>query len=147
VSRSYFRIAFPSDIYKVKSIIINTVEFIRQNLPSANENDLYDLRLIYSELICNAVIHGNKNDLHKYVSLFVEVEENNVYSIISDEGRGFDYKNLPVGAPSEKYLSNERGRGIMLVRSLSDSMAFSENGNRIEFHKKVNDNGQNINCR
>jgi len=144
LGRKHFTIAFPSEIYKVKSIIINTVEFIRSNLPSIDEEDLFDLRLIFSELLCNAVIHGNKNDSNKNVSLTVELEDNTVFSIISDEGYGFDYTNLLVKTKSETSLYKDRGRGILLVNSLTDSMIFNGKGNEIKFYKKVNVHGQNF---
>ena len=76
MQKKYYNISFPSDLYNVKTIIINAVDFIRLNLLSADENDLYDLRLIYSELLCNAVVHGNQNDVRKLVSLTVELLEN-----------------------------------------------------------------------
>jgi len=133
--------AFPSEMFKVKPVILNTVEFIRLNLLSIDENDLYDLRLIYSELLCNAVIHGNKSDSNKLVTLTVELEEDTVCSVISDEGCGFDYGSLLCEACLESNVYNERGRGIMLVHSLADDISFNGRGNEIKFLKKVKRNG------
>jgi len=137
---------FPSEVYMVKSIIINIMDFLRSNLPLINEEDLFDLRLIFSELLCNAVIHGNKNDSQKNVSLTVELDGNTVYSIISDEGYGFDYINLLSESNINNCLYNDRGRGILLVNALTDSMVFNVSGNEIKFYKKVNIDGQNIDC-
>ena len=128
-------------MYKVKSIILNTVEFIRLNLLTIDENDLYDLRLIYSELLCNAIIHGNKNDSGKYVNLTVELDDDTVRSIISDEGNGFDYIALLAEARSANNIFKERGRGVMLAQSLSDTITFNGSGNEVRFVKKVNLNG------
>jgi len=128
-------------LLNVKTIIINTVDFIRLNLLSADENDLYDLRLVYSELLCNAVVHGNKNDARKLVNLTVELLEDMVYSMIKDEGNGFDYENLVTEALTNGDLYKDRGRGIQLVHSLTDAMSFNVTGNEIKFIKKVNLHG------
>lgn len=141
MSDKYLSVAFSSEMFKVKPIILKTVEFIRMNLDSIDENDLYDLRLIFSELLVNAVIHGNKNDSHKFVNLSVELENDSVSSVISDEGSGFDHTALLAEARSNKNIFSERGRGIMLVHSLADSMAYNAAGNEIKFCKKVNVNG------
>ena len=141
MSRKHFNISFPSDLLNVKTIIVNTVDFIRFNLLSADENDLYDLRLVYSELLCNAVVHGNKNDAHKRVNLTVELLENMVFSMIKDEGNGFDHENLVTEALTNDDLYKDRGRGILLVHSLTDSMSFNVTGNEIKFSKKVNLHG------
>ena len=126
---------------KVKSIIFKTLEFVRTSFKTIDETDLYDLRLIFSELLCNAVLHGNKNDMCKYVSLTIELSEDAVTSTISDEGTGFDYMTLLAEARSEQNLLKENGRGILLVHSLTDSITFNGCGNEIKFNKKVNRNG------
>lgn len=42
-----------------------------------------------SELIKNAVKHGNKNDKNKKVKVWYEFDENSAHLIIEDEGEGF----------------------------------------------------------
>lgn len=139
--RKYYKRVFPSEIIKIKSIILHTVDFIRLNIFSAAESDLYDLRLIYSELLCNAVMHGNKGDSSKFVTLSVELDNDTVLSAISDEGCGFDYASLLAEKSPQKNIYSEHGRGILLARSLADSISFNGVGNEIVFSKKVNRNG------
>jgi anti-sigma regulatory factor (Ser/Thr protein kinase) len=46
---------------------------------------------------------------------------------ITDAGSGFDFTNLPDPTAPEN-LEKENGRGIFLIRNLSDNLEFSENG-------------------
>jgi anti-sigma regulatory factor (Ser/Thr protein kinase) len=65
---------------------------------------------------------------------------------VSDSGDGFDYKNwslkhqegLKLDFPSN--VQPLSGRGLALVKKLTDSLSFSENGSRIEVEFKLNDN-------
>ena len=141
MSKKYFNISFPSDLSSVKAIITDTVNFIRQNILSVDESDIYALRLIYSELLCNAVIHGNNNDARKLVSLTVELLEDMVLSMIRDEGGGFDHQKMITEAKKNKNLYSNSGRGILIVDELTDSMAYNAAGNEIRFSKKVKLNG------
>ena len=78
----------------------------------------------------NAILHGNRSDPAKAVSLcrgglFVEV---------SDQGQGFDHSqfgDLPAG-------ESTRGEGIFVMRSLSDRMTFSEGGRVVRMEFDVN---------
>ena len=132
-----YTVEFPSGLYKVKSVVKEVIGFLEHNFPYASERDLCDLRLVYCELLYNAVIHGNKNDSGKYVRLYVEIIENTVYSRVSDEGTGFDHINLLKEAKHEKNLLRDHGRGILLVYSLMDSVSFNNEGNEIKFYKQM----------
>ncbi len=132
-----FELCFPSEIFMVKKIIKEIFTFLNENIPNIREEDKYDLRLIFSELLCNAVIHGNREDSEKKVTLQVEVDDERVYAIISDEGNGFDPLKLLTSFEADSRLEEENGRGIKLVYSLTDYLAFSASGNRIKFFKRV----------
>jgi serine/threonine-protein kinase RsbW len=56
--------------------------------------------------------------------------------IISDEGTGFDYYNLPDPTAPEN-LEKETGRGVFLMKELADQVIFSENGRVVEMYFKT----------
>lgn len=136
-----FTKTFTSEVYIVGSIIQELMGFLSKCIPSISVEDSYDLRLIYSELLFNAVIHGNNKDCNKYVTLSVEILPSNiVFSSIEDEGEGFDYNNLlnECSTPTnECNIFNENGRGIKLVSCLTDKLSFNPIGNQIKFYKRV----------
>jgi serine/threonine-protein kinase RsbW len=83
-----------------------------------------------TEAVQNAIIHGNKNNPSKQVELTFTSRADGLCFTISDEGTGFNPNEMP--DPTD--LSNDglTGRGIFLMRSLSDGIEFSDNGRTVE---------------
>ncbi|MCD7778578.1 MAG: ATP-binding protein [Clostridiales bacterium] len=130
-----FEVVFSSDIKQVNKIVKGALAYISENIPKADAEELMEIRLILSELLFNAIIHGNKSDSEKLVRLKIEADGNIISSVISDEGNGFDFGRLSYHN-SEPSI-DEHGRGIMLVKALVDSFTYSKTGNRVLFSKKV----------
>lgn len=139
--KSKFNISFQSDIYKVNDIVNNSLAFLKNNFPNLGEDELMEFKLIFCELLFNAVIHGNKKNEKKTVSLSISINGKTVSSSVSDEGSGFDYENVMKVSCSPENLYLETGRGIRLVKSLVDSLDFDTNGSTIKFCKKVEFDG------
>lgn len=89
-----------------------------------------------TEAVNNAIKHGNNSDPTKNVKLQVFEGENTFEVVVSDEGKGFDYSTLPDPTAPEN-IEKEHGRGIFLMSSLSDEVAFENEGNtvRMKFSK------------
>ncbi len=138
---SKFEATFPGELLKVREVVRDALCFIEQALPCLTESERFDLKLIYSELLNNAVIHGNKRDKSKSVHLMIEVHGGNINSVICDEGVGFDYLRLLSKEEDPDRYTSESGRGIKLVYSLTDSLTFNQQGNEIKFYKRVKHNG------
>jgi serine/threonine-protein kinase RsbW len=56
---------------------------------------------------------------------------------IKDEGIGFNFHNLP-DPTSPKNLDKPSGRGIFLMKHLSDEVNFSKNGSLVELSFYMN---------
>lgn len=136
-----FNVSFKSDIYKVNDIVNVSLNFLKDSYPKLNEDNLMEFKLIFCELLFNAVIHGNNQDIAKKVSLSIMTRENFVNSVVSDEGIGFDYKKTIRDEIVEENMFLETGRGIRLVKSLVDTLDFDMNGSTIKFCKKVEFDG------
>ncbi|MCC8015461.1 MAG: ATP-binding protein [Eubacterium sp.] len=130
-----FEVAFSSNIKEVKKIVRCAQNYISEMIPSIDAEELLDLRLILSELLFNAVIHGNKNNSEKLVKLKIKITGNTINAVISDQGNGFDFSRLSY--TNSEVSSEEHGRGISLVNALVDSLSFAKPGNIIMFCKKV----------
>lgn len=98
--------------------------------------DCYGNMLVaITEAVNNAIHHGNGLDPEKKVKISFK-SENDVFSfLVKDEGKGFDYYNLPDPTAPEN-LEKPTGRGIFLMKHLSDQIIFSDNGSTIEMHFK-----------
>jgi len=136
-----FNISFQSDVYKVNDIVNNSLKFLKNNFPMVDNDNLMEFKLIFCELLFNAVIHGNKEDERKSVYLSIKLRGNFVNSIVSDEGKGFDYTKALILSASPESMFLETGRGIRLVKSLVDSLDFDTNGSTVKFRKKVEFDG------
>lgn len=96
------------------------------------DDDIYgNIMIAVTESVNNAIKHGNNNDNSKNVSLSLSLNENIIKFIIEDEGNGFDYSNLP-DPTSPENLDKPGGRGIFLMRHLSDEVNFKDNGRVVE---------------
>ena len=100
--------------------------------------DLYaEMLTCVSEAVNNAITHGNKEDNLKKVNISLEVQnDKRLIFIISDEGEGFDYNNLPDPTAPEN-LEELTGRGIYIIKQLADKCIFNSKGNEIELHFKI----------
>ena len=127
---------FRSELINVKQVVTKAIFFLRSAVPSLTIEEQSDLKLVLSELLHNAVVHGNKSDTNKNVRLYVEIEDGMVVGWVADEGSGFNYVELLEHIDDEDLL-NECGRGIRLVYSLTDRVDFSISGNAIRFYKRV----------
>ncbi|MDG5813815.1 SpoIIE family protein phosphatase [Chitinispirillales bacterium ANBcel5] len=86
------------------------------------------------ELLNNAIKHGNRNDLSKKVYMLYKVDRYSLRLSVSDEGKGFDYRDLPNPLKPEN-LARNHGRGIFLIKKYMDEVQFNRAGNRV-FVKK-----------
>ena len=87
----------------------------------ANESVVADIAISVSELVNNAMIHGNKSSGDKLVTVKIIRENGSVTIAVSDEGGGFDPTNIPDPLADENLL-HEVGRGLFIVRSLMDQV-------------------------
>jgi serine/threonine-protein kinase RsbW len=79
-----FHKSFPSDFRQIRYFTLTIV----QNAPTEfKEINLLEQQI--SELIKNAVKHGNGNDIRKTVQIWFRFDEESARLIVQDEGRGF----------------------------------------------------------
>ena len=123
---------------KSSSSCISEVEqYVRQLFEQFGlDPELYPNILIsLTEAVNNAVQHGNRNDVTKVVCVRSEKNQEILHCEISDEGGGFDPTILPDPTAPEN-LEKPGGRGVFLMRQLSDNLRFKDNGSTVEleFH-------------
>ena len=98
---------------------------------SVIEEHYGDILIAMTEGVNNAIVHGNKLDINKSVSVEYEKRGEDLFFRISDEGAGFDYENLPDPTAPEN-LERPNRRGVFLMRNLADECFFEDNGRIIE---------------
>ncbi len=96
--------------------------------------DVFRIQMAIEEAVVNAIEHGNQREIQKKVRLVFHVTPDKVTMVISDEGAGFDHRNL-ADPTSEELLDKPRGRGVMLMRELMNEAHFNEVGNQVTMTK------------
>jgi len=76
------------------------------------------------EAVNNAIIHGNKKDPEKWVTVEFIVAESKLFIKVWDEGDGFSPESLEDPTKPEN-LYKPRGRGVFLIRKFVDEVTFS----------------------
>lgn len=126
-------------------------------------DDFNRLRIAIREILINAIEHGNlnltfdeksqammENNYFRFIEerqkdsrycdrkikIDYTLTEEKVYYIITDQGNGFDHKNLmetPAGIKDGNYLTH--GRGIHMTKQIFDVIKYNDKGNQIILEK------------
>ena len=96
------------------------------------DDDIYgNIMIAVTEAVNNAIKHGNQNNKKKNVHLSLSLNDTLIKFTIKDEGEGFNYEHLP-DPTSPENLEKPGGRGIFLMKHLSDEVLFKEKGSVVE---------------
>jgi serine/threonine-protein kinase RsbW len=120
-SRDSFQLVIPSEPGR----IADADEFLESALRSRGvpEAIVSDMAIATTELVNNAIVHGNKRDATKTVSLTLQFTGSDVVIRVVDQGNGFDPGQIP-DPLAEENLLKEVGRGIFIARSLMDDVRY-----------------------
>lgn len=108
-----------------------------------SDESIRKMKLTITELLANAIGHGNEDDHSKKVTMGHVVETTSVTIGITDEGEGFNPSSIPDPTLPEN-LIKDHGRGLYIVRNYVDDIEFNKKASRVlirkyRFKKKKND--------
>ncbi len=114
------QIKVPSDL----NYLAEVDKFVEQKLKktSLNKSQLADIAISVTEAVTNAMLHGNKKDPHKEVTIQVDVKPTEVVITVQDQGNGFDPEKVP--NPTQGDLIKVAGRGVFIYKTLMDKVEF-----------------------
>jgi serine/threonine-protein kinase RsbW len=90
------------------------------------------LMLLLSEAVTNAIVHGNKLNPSKTVDVEVLINQKQIVSTVKDQGEGFEPEDADDPLDEENLLKTS-GRGIFLMKQLSEHVEYDENGTILRF--------------
>lgn len=95
------------------------------------KEDYYgNILIAVTEAVNNAIVHGNHSEQTKSVKVDVTKEGKHVIFSIADQGSGFNFDEL--SDPTDpSNLEKPDGRGIFLMKNLSDDVSFEANGSKV----------------
>ena len=112
------------------------IDKAQRSLISAAQQRGYDrsscfaLRLALEEALTNAILHGNRSNPHKRVTVQYRVDSGRVVIEVEDQGEGFDPQAVPDPTRMEN-IEIPAGRGIILMRAYMTEVHFTAPGNRV----------------
>jgi len=89
-----------------------------------NDDQLSVLLLAVTEATTNAIIHANKCDLSKLVTIDANIEDSKLIVKVKDEGKGFDPSTVPDPTEPENLLKDS-GRGVYLMKVYMDEVRYN----------------------
>jgi serine/threonine-protein kinase RsbW len=95
-----------------------------------SDEDYARIMLTLSEAATNAIVHGNKENPNKKVTIRCKLVDKKLVISVKDEGAGFDPSNIPDPLKEENLL-NVGGRGVYLIKEYADELRFEENGTKL----------------
>ncbi len=95
-----------------------------------NTDQEHRILLVLSEVVTNAIIHGNKKVRSKPVEVTALVTNSELLLTVSDQGEGFDPGAIPDPRKKENLLKT-RGRGVWLIHKYADKVTYSDNGSKV----------------
>ena len=108
----------PNEIVKVEGFLAKMNRELQ-----LDETKFNKLLIATTEAVNNGILHGNKRDPQKRVTLTCQANHSSLVVTVQDEGPGVDPEKLP-DPLAEENLLRENGRGVFLMRSLMDSVEF-----------------------
>ena len=80
-----------------------------------------DIAISVTEMVNNAIVHGNKSVFEKVVTVEISAKNSDVEIVIVDEGEGFEPEKIenPI---EDGNLLKEVGRGVFITRALMDEV-------------------------
>lgn len=122
------RLKLPSDFNALVDVE-NLIDRVCTDL-GIQEEAYGNVLIAVTEAVNNAVHHGNQLQKDLLVEVAVGDSTDQFCFNVIDQGKGFDFMNLPDPTAPENLLK-ENGRGIFLMKNLADEVIFENNGKNV----------------
>src|SRR5690606_29418757 len=119
------KISIPSLIENIR-IIESFIDNARDKF-EINDDIYGNIMISVTECVSNAIIHGNKQDKRKTVSIELIFLDHQLKFIIEDQGAGFNFQTLK-DPTSPDQIQKPGGRGVFIMKHLSDEVQFEDEG-------------------
>jgi serine/threonine-protein kinase RsbW len=130
-------ITFPSKTNQVAVADEFLETWLREH--GISEDTIADMAIAITELVNNAIKHGNKLQKDKTVTLELQIINKSIKATVMDQGTGFKIDSIP-DPLAEENLLKEIGRGIFIVKSMMDDVKFDfspDGGTKVTVTKNI----------
>ncbi len=104
-----------------------------RNYGGDREKLAYDLNLVLTEAMTNAIQHANEGDPAKEVHIEISIIDQHLIIRVFDCGQGFDVKQYI----EPRHPLDEHGRGVYLIHTIMDEISYlpTDNGHVLKLTK------------
>lgn len=95
------------------------------------EEKKMDIRLCVSEAVNNALLHGNKLDQEKKVTVVWQISSTELTIDVADEGDGVPEEKRCPKKIDPMVMLLESGKGLYLIGQLATEVSYNQCGNQI----------------
>lgn len=128
------KLSIRSAINEISPLIDRLMLLIKESNCVAGEE--INVEIALREAITNAVLHGNRANPERTVTICCEVGlRSGVSVIVRDEGQGFDPASVSDPTTTQN-IECDHGRGIYLMRALMDEVHFEQGGTEVHMRKQ-----------
>ncbi len=127
-------IHFPSRIENL-TLVEKMIDEVCEQF-KVNQDHYGNILIALTEAVNNAILHGNKQDPGKNITLCFENKDQDLLFMVQDEGNGFNFQDLP-DPTDPANIEKPNGRGVFLMRNLADEVTFSSDGRRVQLRFKA----------
>ena len=126
----------PSKLKELKCVEELTAQASKQMHLSEDQTD--NLAIAVTEAVGNAIVHGNKKDPKKSVTIQYKLNPKSIRVSVTDEGKGFNPDRIANPLDPDNIMK-ESGRGIFILKQLMDEVRFdfSDRGTTIHMILKI----------
>ncbi|MCA9784355.1 MAG: ATP-binding protein [Calditrichaeota bacterium] len=117
------RLSIPSDPAEITAVELFLSTFAAD--AGIEEDPTGDILIAGTEVVNNAILHGNRSQPELKVHILVRHSPGLVEIRVDDEGKGFDLDSRP-DPTSPTHLLDESGRGLLIIQHLMDEVRFEQ---------------------
>jgi serine/threonine-protein kinase RsbW len=105
-------------------------------LDNDRETLAYQLNLVLTEAMVNAIRHGQKGEHDQMVHILITITDDELLVKVYDHGQGFDINEI---RPPDFDNPDDQGRGIYIIKCIMDSVSYKrcEKFNVLEMSKRL----------
>jgi serine phosphatase RsbU (regulator of sigma subunit)/anti-sigma regulatory factor (Ser/Thr protein kinase) len=124
-------ISYFEEMDRTAAVILSTMDSL-----GYPDESIRKMKIILTELLANAIYHGNKKDHSKKVTVGHMIDRKKAIISVLDEGDGFNPKSIADPTLPENVVK-DCGRGLYIVQKYVDKLEFNPRGNRVTVTKNL----------
>lgn len=136
MSGSDLSFSFPNSLGEVSPACRRIEAFLNEH--EAHPRLVYCAQLVFEELATNIVRHAFSDDQQHEISVAVILDNDSVRLTVEDDGEAFDPESWKPDAPASLKEAAIGGRGLLLVRRMSDDFSIKRERDRNVCRVRIN---------